>query len=104
MSVETITEQDFEKKTKTGKVLVDCYADWCGPCQMLSPVIDELAEETKGWKFYKLDIDEASGIAEEYGIMSIPTLLLFENGELKDTLIGLRTKGDLEKILRNIDK
>ena len=94
MSVAQIAEQDFEEKVKTGKVLVDCYADWCGPCQMLSPIIDELAEEIKGWKFYKLDADEASSVMEKYEIMSIPTLLVFKDGKLEDMLVGLRSKED----------
>lgn len=99
MSVAQIAEQDFEEKVKTGKVLVDCYADWCGPCQMLSPIIDELAEEIKGWKFYKLDTDEASSVMEKYEIMSIPTLLVFKDGKLEDMLVGLRSKEDLKKVL-----
>lgn len=104
MSVAEISEQDFEEKIKSGKVLVDCYADWCGPCQMLSPIIDELSDEIKDWKFYKLDADESAAVMEKYEIMSIPTLLLFENGELKDTLVGFKSKEDLGKILRNGNK
>ena len=66
---------------------------------MLSPIIEELAEEVTDWKFYKLDIDEEPEIAEKYEVMSIPTLLLFEDGELKDTVVGLKAKDELKKIL-----
>jgi len=99
MSVKALNEQNFYSSITEGKVLVDCYADWCGPCQMLSPIIEELAEEVTDWKFYKLDIDEEPEIAEKYEVMSIPTLLLFEDGELKDALVGLKAKDELKKIL-----
>ena len=101
MSVLKITDKDFEKIIKEEKkVLIDCYADWCGPCKMLSPVIDEVSEEVKDYKFYKLNVDDNEETAKKYGIMSIPTLLLFENGELKDTLIGFKPKDDLIEILK----
>ena len=95
--VKEIKEKEFKDVIKEGKVLVDCYADWCGPCRMLSPVVDELSEERKDMKFYKLNIDNAESIAMEYGIMSIPNLLLFEDGKLKNQLIGFRTKEELKK-------
>ena len=85
MKVIEIKEDEFEdriKNAKTGKVLVDCYADWCGPCKMLSPIVDAVAEETENCEFYKINVDGAGRIAEKYGIMSIPTLLLFKNNEL----------------------
>ena len=97
--VEEIKELDFENKIKEGKVLIDCYAPWCGPCRMLSPIIDTLATEVTTYKFYKLNVDDAEEIAIKYGIMSIPTLLFFENGELKNTIVGLRSKDELKKEL-----
>lgn len=101
MSVLKINENEFEEKVNNSekKVLVDCYADWCGPCKMLAPVIEELSEEVENVEFYKLNIDESGEIAERYGIMSIPTLLIFKNNELIDTLVGFRTKEELKKIL-----
>ena len=96
-----ISEKEFDEKIKNGKVLVDCYAVWCGPCKMLSPIIDELAEEIESIDFYKLNVDEANEISAKYGIMSIPTLLLFENGILKKTMIGFKSKEDLEKELNS---
>ena len=97
--VKEIKENEFKEAIKEGKVLVDCYADWCGPCRMLSPVVDELSEELKDMKFYKLNIDDAEEVATEYGIMSIPNLLVFENGKLKNQLVGFRTKDELKKDL-----
>ena len=101
MSVLKINENEFEEKVNNSekKVLVDCYADWCGPCKMLAPVIEELSEEIENVEFYKLNIDESGEIAERYGIMSIPTLLIFKNNELIDTLVGFRTKEELKEML-----
>ena len=97
--VEQISSKDFKDKISKGKVLVDMYADWCGPCRMLGPIIESLAESNKEYKFYKLNVDDNEDIAMEYGVMSIPTLLLFEDGKLVDTLVGLRSKDELENIL-----
>ena len=98
--VKEITEKDFKKKIEEkGKILIDCYAPWCGPCRLLSPIIDELAEETKNCKFYKLNVDESEEISREYGIMSIPTILLFEDGELKQKNVGFIPKEELKKLI-----
>ncbi len=79
-------------------VIVDFYADWCGPCKMLAPVVDEIANEYEGKvKVVKLNIDEANDIAAKYSVMSIPTLILFENGNDTNKLVGFRSK---EAILR----
>jgi len=94
-----LNEKEFDKKVSTGKVLVDCYANWCGPCKMLAPIIEELSGEIDNYTFYKLDVDKNEEISRKYGIMSIPTLLLFEDGELKDKLVGFKNKEELEKIL-----
>ena len=98
--VKELKEDEFEKVKESSKAIVDCYATWCGPCKMLSPIIDELAEEVTSYDFYKVDIDEAENIAQKYGIMSIPTLLIFHNGELKDKLVGFKTKEELLEILK----
>lgn len=98
--VNELNENDFKEVIKEGKTLIDCYASWCGPCQMLSPVIDEIAKSKSDYKFYKLDVDECSSIPQEYGIMSIPTLLIFENGSLKETVVGLRSKNEIEELLK----
>lgn len=97
--VKEIKEKDFENVIKEGKVLVDCYANWCGPCKMLSPIVDEISEEVTDYNFYKLDVDDASVIAEKYNIMSIPTLLIFKDGNLEKTIIGFKSKEELIKEL-----
>ena len=100
MKVKEIQEKEWKKIVEQkGKILIDCYAPWCGPCKLLSPIIDELAEETKNCKFYKINVDDAEAISREYGIMSIPTILLFEDGELKEKTIGLKSKEELKKII-----
>ena len=97
--VEEINDEKFLEVIKNNKVLVDCYATWCGPCRMLSPIIDELALEKEDYKFYKLDVDNSNKVTKEYGIMSIPTLLIFENGELKEKVVGFISKEELEEKL-----
>ena len=100
MSVEVINENEFNEKVKgSNKVLIDCYADWCGPCKMLAPVIDEVAKETDICEFYKINVDDASQIVEKFEIMSIPTILFFENGELKQKLVGFQSKDVIENLI-----
>lgn len=103
MSVKEITEKEFEEKVKNSerKVLVDCYAEWCGPCKMLSPIIDELAEEVDTCDFYKLNADDSEEVMNEFGIMSIPTLLIFEDKKLKAKLVGFKSKEELKKAIND---
>ncbi|MDO4996076.1 MAG: thioredoxin [Bacilli bacterium] len=99
--VKEIQEKEFrEVVSNNKKVLVDCYADWCGPCKMLAPIVDAISEEMKGISFYKLNVDDCETIPREYGIMSIPTLLVFEDGNLKQTIVGLRSKSEIEDMLK----
>ena len=91
----TITQDNFEKEVLNakGKVLIDFWADWCGPCKMLSPLVDEIAEEMGDQiKVGKVNVDEVPSIARKYGIMSIPTLILFENGEKVNQSVGFINK------------
>ena len=82
-------------------VLVDFWASWCGPCQMLAPVIAEIAEEYAGKvKVGKVNVDEQPNLANRYGIASIPTVMLFKNGEVVNTSLGYRPKNDLETMLK----
>lgn len=98
--VKELNEKDFDKKIKSGKVLVDFFATWCGPCRMLSPIVEELSKEVGDYEFYKVDVDENESLAAKYGIMTIPTLLIFKDGELKKTSVGLISKNDLLDILK----
>lgn len=98
--VKEIKDTEYETLIKDGKVVIDCFAPWCGPCKMISPIIDAIAEEMKDINFYKINVDEAEKITTEFQIMSIPTILIFENGELKDKIVGFRSKSELEELFR----
>ena len=101
MDVLKITEKNFEEEVlNTEKtVLIDFYADWCGPCKMQSPIIDKLAEERTDIKVGKINVDEEQELASKYGIMSIPTLIIIKNGEVKNQFVGLTPKSKLEESL-----
>ncbi len=89
--VTDVTDQDFEEEVikSTLPVLVDLWASWCGPCRMMAPVVDKLAESYEGrFKFYRLNVDENPQTASKYKVMSIPTLIFFKGGEAVDTVIG----------------
>ena len=97
-----VSENDFEKEVlESGTpVLVDFWADWCGPCKMIAPSIDELASELDGQiKFAKVDVDENPGIAMKYGIRGIPTLLVFKDGAPVDQMVGAQPKSAIKKRL-----
>jgi len=84
-----ITDSNFDQFVKENEnVVVDCWAAWCGPCRMLSPIIEQLAEEKTNIAFAKLDVDKNREVSMRYGIMSIPTLLYFKNGALVDKTLG----------------
>lgn len=89
--VKDITTQEFEEKVLQSDrpALVDFWASWCGPCKMLSPTVDAVSEQVEGVDFYKVNVDEEPVLAQEFGIMSIPSLLLFKDGELLETSIGV---------------
>ena len=101
MSILTLTEQNFKDEVLQSNqpVLVDFYADWCGPCKALSPMLKEIANEVQGTTVGKVNIDEQPRLAVEYGISSIPTLLLFENGQVKNKVVGMTSKKSLKAIL-----
>ena len=99
------TDENFNEEVLSSNlpVLVDFYADWCGPCKMLAPVIEALAGELEGKvKIGKLNVDNAPETAQNYGIMSIPTLLYFKNGEVVNKTIGVVSKTEIEQILNSL--
>lgn len=99
--VKEINDVDYKSViNESKKVVIDCFATWCGPCKMLSPVLDAIAEENKDVKFYKINVDNAEIITRDFDIMSIPTLLIFEDGKLKEKVVGLRSKSELEEIIK----
>jgi len=93
----TLTEENFDKEAKAGVLLVDFWAAWCGPCRMLSPIVDQLSEEMKGLKFGKVDVDANPAISEKFEISSIPTLLLFKNGKVIANRVGAASKETLRE-------
>lgn len=94
-----VNENEFKEEIKEGVVVVDFFADWCGPCKMLSPVMESLSEEMNNVNFIKVNVDECGDIAREYRIMNIPTIIMFKDGVKKETIVGFNPKEVLsEKI------
>lgn len=93
--------KNFDEFVKDGVVVVDFWANWCGPCRMLAPILDEVAEQLSAAKFGKVDVDNAAELARRFNIMSIPNVCIFKNGELADRIIGLC---DAEELTSTIKK
>lgn len=98
-----ITGENFEEKVVNaqGKVLLDFWATWCGPCRMIAPFVEQIAEEYEHITVGKVDVDEELALATKFGITSIPTLLVLEKGQVTGQLVGFRPKADIEKLLQD---
>lgn len=90
-----ITETNFKEEIKEGITLVDFYATWCGPCKMIHPILEELSNERSEVSFKQIDVDNAEAISKEYGVMSIPTLIIFKDGNLVNKNVGFMSKSEL---------
>ena len=96
-----ITQENFEEEVVNASkpVLLDYWADWCGPCRMVSPIVDEIAEEVTDKKVGKVNVDEQPELAERFGVMSIPTLVVMKNGKIAQQAVGARPKSDILAML-----
>lgn len=94
--MEIINENEYEERTKQGVILIDFFANWCAPCRMMTPILEEVAEELAGSiEIYKVDVDQDENLARKFGIMSIPTIYLYVDGVIKEKHLGLWMKEDL---------
>ena len=100
MSVLKLNNDNFNEAVKDGIVLVDFYADWCGPCRMMAPILEAVSAERADIKVAKVNVDESSELAAKFGVMSIPTLVLLDDGEEIKRIVGARPK---EALLKEID-
>ncbi|MBQ8600226.1 MAG: thioredoxin [Clostridia bacterium] len=99
MALIHLTTADFETVTKEGTVLLDFFATWCGPCKMVAPILDQLAEEYPDKTICKIDVDKEQALAQQFGVMSIPTLILMKDGIIIDKMVGAGSKKKLEEFL-----
>ena len=101
MSVIKVNAENFELEVLRSekKVLIDFYADWCGPCRMVSPIVDEIAEEHPEYKVCKINVDEQPELAQKFGVMSIPSLFVVEKGRIVNQAMGARPKGQILDML-----
>ena len=106
MEIKHINEMEFEEEVLKSKqpVIVDFFATWCGPCKMLGPILEDICDTEKEVKILKVDIDENMGLAQQFGIMSVPTLMLFKDGEEYGREIGLKSKEQMQEIIDELKK
>lgn len=104
MSVITVTKENYQAEVVESNqpVLLDFWATWCGPCSMVSPIIDELAEAIEGVKFGKVNVDEQRELASAFKVMSIPTLLVIQNGKIVERSVGAKPKHEIAALLSGV--
>ena len=103
MSVIKINKDNFEMVKNSEKtVLLDFYAEWCGPCRMVSPLVDEIADENAEYLICKINVDEEPELASNFGVSSIPTLVVMKNGEIVNKSIGVVSKTEIEQVLNSL--
>lgn len=96
-----VNTQEFDNEIKEGVVFVDFFAEWCGPCKMMAPVVEEIEQEISSVKFIKVNVDDAEEIAMRYGIMSIPTFILYKDGQLSKKMVGGHSKQEVIDFINN---
>jgi len=98
-----VQKDEFEKIINESKpTIVDFFATWCGPCKMLSPILEKVEEDSKGeFNIVKIDVDESYDVAKKYGIMSVPTMIIFKDGDEQEKIVGLRQKNQIEEAVRS---
>ena len=98
-----VQKDEFENIINESKpTIVDFFATWCGPCKMLSPILEKVEEDSKGeFNIVKIDVDESYDVEKKYGIMSVPTMIIFKDGDEQEKIVGLRQKNQIEDAVRN---
>lgn len=96
-----VSAQEFDQEINSGTVFVDFFAEWCGPCKMMGPIVEEIEQEIPAVKFIKVNVDDAEEIAMRYGIMSIPTFFLFKDGQLLKKIVGGHSKQEVIDFINN---
>lgn len=102
MSIINLSSQEYEKEVKQSKktVILDFWAGWCGPCKMMSPIIDEIADENKEVKVCKVNVDEEQELAKQFNIMSIPTIVIMKDGKIVNQVVGVVDKNEILKMTK----
>jgi len=99
-----LNEDNFKQLTKTGKAVIDFYADWCGPCQMMKPIFEKISKEVKGVNFFKVNVDECAETSQLYGVRSIPTIIFMKDGKEVERILGVLYEEEFKKKVQDVLK